>query len=143
MGRLMFSALREIEKPTPGDNEVLLKVSAASLHAGDYFLTTGIPYIMRLGLGLRKPRKAIPGFDVAGTVEAVGSKVTEFAMGDDGIWRVEWILRRVCSGISGQADEEAGEPATWNTQQRLRSPAVPPCEESEMPDSGPRRATRF
>jgi NADPH:quinone reductase-like Zn-dependent oxidoreductase len=75
--------LREIEKPTAGDNEVLLKVSAASLHAGDYFLTTGIPYIMRLGLGLRRPRKAIPGFDVAGIVEAVGSKVTGFATGDE------------------------------------------------------------
>ncbi len=75
--------LCEIEKPTPGDNEVLLKVSAASLHAGDYFLTTGLPYIMRLGTGLRRPRKRIPGFDVAGTVEAVGSKVTEFAPGDE------------------------------------------------------------
>jgi len=75
--------LHEIEKPVPGDDDVLLKVNAASLHAGDYFLTTGVPYIMRLGLGLRRPRKAVPGFDVAGTVEAVGSKVTEFRTGDE------------------------------------------------------------
>ena len=76
-------SLREIEKPTPKDNEVLLKVKAASLHAGDFFLTTGLPYIMRLGTGLRRPRKKIPGFDVAGTVESVGPKVTEFAPGDE------------------------------------------------------------
>ncbi len=82
-GQADVLTLHEIEKPVPGDDEVLLKVNAASLHAGDYFLTTGIPYIMRLGLGLRKPRKAIPGFDVAGTVEAVGSKVTEFKAGDE------------------------------------------------------------
>ncbi len=76
-------ALREIDKPIPGDDEVLLKVCAASLHAGDYFLTTGIPYLMRLGMGLRKPRKSIPGFDMAGTVESVGLSVTEFKPGDE------------------------------------------------------------
>lgn len=75
--------LREIDKPTPKDDEVLVRVHAASIHPGDYFLMTGLPYIMRLGVGLRKPRKAIPGFDVAGVVEAVGKDVTEFQPGDE------------------------------------------------------------
>ena len=74
---------REIDKPVPGDKQLLIKVKAASLHAGDYFLTTGLPYVMRLGTGLRRPRKMIPGFDMAGTVEAVGSQVSEFSPGDE------------------------------------------------------------
>lgn len=75
--------LRDIDKPAPGENQVLVKVNTASLHAGDYFLTTGLPFVMRLGTGLRRPRKMIPGFDMAGTVEGVGSKVTDFKPGDE------------------------------------------------------------
>lgn len=75
--------LRDIAKPIPAEDEVLIEVAAASLHAGDYFLTSGLPYLMRLGTGFRKPRKSTPGFDMAGTVVAVGSKVTEFTPGDE------------------------------------------------------------
>lgn len=75
--------LGEVSKPVPGDDDVLVQVCAASLHAGDYFLTTGLPYIMRLGTGLRKPRKSIPGFDVAGRVEEVGRNVAELQRGDE------------------------------------------------------------
>jgi len=75
--------LSEIAKPIPRDKEILVKVQAASLHAGDYFLTTGLPYLMRLGLGVRKPRKSIPGFDMAGTVADLGPGVTGFRIGDE------------------------------------------------------------
>ncbi len=75
--------LAEVDKPVPKDDEVLVRVHAAALHAGDYFLTTGLPYIMRLGTGLKKPRKSIPGFDVSGEVEAVGKDVEEFKPGDE------------------------------------------------------------
>lgn len=75
--------LREIAKPTPADNEVLLKVQAASVDAGVWHLMTGLPYLLRLGYGVRAPKTAVRGREVAGTVEAVGSKVTRFKPGDE------------------------------------------------------------
>lgn len=75
--------LREIAKPTPADNQVLLKVQAASVDAGVWHLMTGLPYLVRLGYGVRKPKTAVRGREVAGTVEAVGSSVTRFQPGDE------------------------------------------------------------
>ncbi len=70
-------------KPTPKDNEVLIRVSAASLNIADSFHIRGIPFMIRLMTGgLRRPRYSIPGSDMAGVVEAVGSKVTRFKPGD-------------------------------------------------------------
>jgi NADPH:quinone reductase-like Zn-dependent oxidoreductase len=65
-----------IDKPVVGDDDVLVRVHAAAVHPGDYFLIAGVPYVLRLVFGLRRPRNGIPGRDVAGTVEAVGAKVT-------------------------------------------------------------------
>lgn len=76
--------LREIDKPVIKKNhEVLLRVHTAAVHAGDWLLMSGQPPILRLMFGLRKPRKSIPGFDVAGYVEEVGSNVTELQPGDE------------------------------------------------------------
>jgi len=75
--------LAEVDKPEIRDDEVLVRVRAASVHAGDVLLMKGTPYIMRAGLGLSRPRNPTPGFDVAGTVEAVGSKVSRFTAGDE------------------------------------------------------------
>ena len=74
---------QEIEKPEIGDNEVLVRVHAASIHVGDWILMTGSPFVMRLATGLRKPKNRVPGSDVAGTVEAVGKDVTKLRPGDD------------------------------------------------------------
>lgn len=74
---------QEIDKPEIGDNEVLVRVQAASIHVGDWILMTGSPFIMRLATGLRKPKNRVPGTDVAGTVEAVGKDVTQLRPGDD------------------------------------------------------------
>ncbi len=73
----------EVEKPTAGDNEVLIKVRAASVNPLDSHLMRGKPYIGRLLFGLRKPRDTRPGRDVAGQVEAVGRNVTQFKPGDE------------------------------------------------------------
>jgi NADPH:quinone reductase-like Zn-dependent oxidoreductase len=76
--------LREIDTPTVGDDEVLVRVHAASLHIGDVHLTTGKPYLMRImGFGFRGPKSRVRGMDVAGTVEAVGRNVTQYQAGDD------------------------------------------------------------
>ena len=77
-------SLREIDMPViKKDHEVLVRVHTAAVHAGDWLLMSGRPPILRLMFGLRKPRKKIPGFDLAGYVEEVGSKVTEFQPGDE------------------------------------------------------------
>lgn len=76
--------LHRIERPGVGPDEVLLQVRAAGLDRGTWHGMTGRPYLMRImGFGLRSPKQRIPGRAVAGTVVAVGSKVTRFAVGDD------------------------------------------------------------
>jgi NADPH:quinone reductase-like Zn-dependent oxidoreductase len=72
----------EIEKPAAGDNEVLIKVHAASLNALDWRLMRGTPFFVRILAGLRKPKDTRLGRDMAGQVEAVGRNVTQFKPGD-------------------------------------------------------------
>ncbi len=73
----------EIEKPTAGDNEVLIEVRAASVNPLDFHLMRGRPYIVRILLGLRKPKVTRLGVDLAGQVEAVGRNVTQLKPGDE------------------------------------------------------------
>jgi NADPH:quinone reductase-like Zn-dependent oxidoreductase len=77
-----FLECEEIEKPTPGDNEVLIRVRAASVNPADYHLMR-MPYVVRIFFGQRKANLMRPGRDVAGQVEAVGSNVTQFKPGDE------------------------------------------------------------
>lgn len=76
-------ALAEIDPPVAKDDEVLVRVRAAALHVGDCFAVRGAPVVVRLMTGLLKPKPGIPGFDVAGTVEAVGARVRRFRPGDE------------------------------------------------------------
>jgi len=73
----------EIEKPVPKDDEVLIKVRAASVNPLDWRLMKGEPRMMRLFSGLRRPKLGRPGIDVAGEIEAVGRNVTQFKPGDE------------------------------------------------------------
>jgi NADPH:quinone reductase-like Zn-dependent oxidoreductase len=77
--------LEEVQKPVPQDDEVLVKVHAASVNAGDWaHLLRAKPFMMRLmGYGLLKPKNTILGSDIAGRVEAVGRNVTQFQSGDE------------------------------------------------------------
>lgn len=75
--------VKELEKPIPKDDEVLIKVCAASVNPLDWKTMTAGPYIVRMLLGLRKPKIKRLGVDVAGRVEAVGRNVTEFKPGDE------------------------------------------------------------
>jgi NADPH:quinone reductase-like Zn-dependent oxidoreductase len=75
--------LAQVATPGIGDNEVLVRVHAAGLDRGTWHLMTGQPYLVRLIFGIRRPRQPIAGRDVAGTVAAVGSAVTRFAVGDE------------------------------------------------------------
>lgn len=73
----------EVEKPTPGDDQVLIRVHAASLNALDSHLRSADIFLVRLGGGLLKPKDQRLGHDVAGRVEAVGRNVTQFRTGDE------------------------------------------------------------
>jgi len=75
--------LGQIARPVPADGEVLVCAAAAGVDRGTWHLMTGTPYLMRLVCGLRRPRNPVLGRDVAGTVVAVGSAVTRFAIGDE------------------------------------------------------------
>jgi len=74
--------IQEIDKPTPKDNEVLIRVYAASVNRSDNHVLTGRPFIMRLFTGLFKPKLAVTGSDFAGQIEATGPAVRSFKAGD-------------------------------------------------------------
>jgi len=74
---------QEVEKPSPKDNEVLIKVHAASVNAYDWHLMRGAPFIARIYAGFPKPKNTILGADIAGQIESVGKNVKQFKAGDN------------------------------------------------------------
>ena len=83
-GSLDALEVQEVEKPTPGDDEVLVRVRAASVHPDIWHVVCGRPYVLRLmGAGFLKPKNPIPGTDMAGVIEAAGKKATQFQPGDE------------------------------------------------------------
>src|SRR5918999_1058852 len=91
--------LRAIDKPELGDDEVLVRIRAAGANPADWAIMSGLPYIARPVYGLRKPKNAVRGTGVAGTVEAVGSGVTRLQPGDE--------VFGSCSGLGGAFAEYA------------------------------------
>jgi NADPH:quinone reductase-like Zn-dependent oxidoreductase len=76
--------LREIEEPVAADDEVLVRVRASSVHPDVWHAMKGVPYVLRImGSGLRRPKNPVPGIDLAGVVESVGTNVTRFHPGDE------------------------------------------------------------
>src|SRR6266540_1821842 len=75
--------LKDVEKPTPKDDEVLIKIYAVSVNAADLHLLRADPFLVRLSSGLLKPKNEILGSDIAGRVEAVGRNITQFKPGDE------------------------------------------------------------
>jgi NADPH:quinone reductase-like Zn-dependent oxidoreductase len=75
--------LTELKKPSPLDNQVLVKIHAASVNYGNLVLLKGEPFLARFAFGLFKPKYKVPGGDIAGVVEAVGKNVTQFQPGDE------------------------------------------------------------
>jgi NADPH:quinone reductase-like Zn-dependent oxidoreductase len=75
--------LEEVDIPTVGDDDVLIRLRATSVNTPDWITVTGVPHILRLRSGLRGPRTPVRGTDVAGLVEAVGANVTDLRPGDE------------------------------------------------------------
>ena len=97
----------EVEKPTPKDNEVLVRVRATTVNRTDCGFRAAKPFIVRLFSGLLRPRLTVLGNEFAGDVEAVGSGVTSFEVGDR-VFGVQRELIRCACGIPG---DSRGRPA--------------------------------
>ena len=111
--------LRDVPVPTIGDDEVLVRVRAAGVDAGVWHLMEGVPYAVRLVSGLRAPKTAVRGLDVAGTVVEVGKDVTRFAPGDE--------VFGTCAGsfaeyASAGQDKLAAKPTTMTFEQAAAVP---------------------
>ncbi|MFN8190495.1 MAG: NAD(P)-dependent alcohol dehydrogenase [Nocardioidaceae bacterium] len=94
--------VEEIEAPTPGPTDVLVRVRAAAVDRGTVHLMTGLPYAMRLGFGLRGPKHRVVGRDVAGVVEAVGAEVSGVAVGDEVIGTADGSLAELAVVPAGR-----------------------------------------
>jgi len=112
--------LRDIDKPTVGDDELLVRVHAAGVDPGVWHLMTGRPYLVRvMGYGLRTPKVRVRGRDVAGRVEAVGTNVTRFHPGEE--------VFGICDGsfaeyVRARADKLAPKPANLTFEQAAAVP---------------------
>ena len=111
--------LAEIERPSVGDDDVLLRVKAASLHIGDWHLMAGLPLMVRPAVGWRAPKTRVRGLDVAGLVEAVGANVSRFRPGDE--------VFGVCDGSLAEcavarADTLEAKPAALSFEQAAAVP---------------------
>ena len=88
--------LAEVDRPSVGDDDVLIRVRATSVNTPDWITVAGVPYIIRLKFGLRKPPTPVRGTDIAGVVEAVGKNVTDLQPGDEvfGSWWADTLATR-------------------------------------------------
>jgi NADPH:quinone reductase-like Zn-dependent oxidoreductase len=100
-GSLDALAVREIANPPVGDYDVLVRVRAAGLHVGDCFGVKGSPFVMRAATGLLKPKYGVPGYDLAGEVEEVGSQVGSFRRGD----RVFGVANGTCADYAAAHED--------------------------------------
>jgi NADPH:quinone reductase-like Zn-dependent oxidoreductase len=75
--------LKDIDQPVVNDDAVLVRVHAAAVGKGDWLTVGGLPYVARMRYGLPNPKHNVPGFDVAGRIEAVGPNVTHLQPGDE------------------------------------------------------------
>jgi len=112
--------LREVDRPGFGDDQVLVRVHAASVNPPDWAGVHGVPYIVRAAFGLRRPRNGVRGTDVAGTVEAVGARVTGLRVGDE-------VFGRCASGAFAEyavapAEHLVPKPARLTFEQAAAAP---------------------
>jgi NADPH:quinone reductase-like Zn-dependent oxidoreductase len=106
--------LEDIATPVLKDDEVLVRIHAASLHVGDWILVRGVPYVARMAVGMGKPKNRIPGTDMAGTVESVGKDVTQLRPGDEVFG---WAMGAFAEYASAKADQFVPKPASLTFEQ--------------------------
>ena len=113
--------VREVDRPAVGEADVLVRVRAASVNASDWYTMAGLPYFVRLGSGLFRPRQRIRGFDLAGNVEAVGPQVTRFVPGDSVFGMAKGSFAEY---VSGREDKLTPIPAGITFEQAAAVPVA-------------------
>lgn len=111
--------LRQIDTPAVGDDDVLVRVHAAGCGPDVWHLMTGLPYLARPAIGFRRPKVAVRGWDVAGTVEMVGSNVTGFRPGDEVIGTAEGSFAEL---VITRPDKLVPKPANLTFEQAAAVP---------------------
>lgn len=113
---------KEVPKPTPAANEVLIKICAASANPLDWRIMRGDPFFVRLAFGLRKPKLEILGSDFAGRVEAVGKDVTQFQPGDEVFGAKGFTGGAFAEYVCAREEELAPKPANISFEQAAAVP---------------------
>lgn len=114
-------ALKEVARPAIKDDQVLVRVQAVSINAGDYFTMRGSPWLVRFSVGFPKPKDTILGWDMAGRVEAVGRAVTQFQPGDAVFGAVSHAFAEY---VATPADKLAFKPANLTFEQAAAVPTA-------------------
>jgi NADPH:quinone reductase-like Zn-dependent oxidoreductase len=113
--------LREIDEPRAGDGEVLVRVRAASVNPADWYAMTGMPWVARPTMGLRRPKTDRPGLDLAGVVAAVGGEATRFKPGDEVFGTGAGTLAECATAAE---DALVGKPANLSFEQAAAVPVA-------------------
>ncbi|MGB7116354.1 MAG: NAD(P)-dependent alcohol dehydrogenase [Anaerolineales bacterium] len=113
--------LKEVENPVVKENDVLVRVHAASLNAGDVFSMRGSPWLARFSVGFPKPKNYILGWDMAGRVQEVGNKVTRFKPGDEVYGSCSYTLAEYACAAE---DKFAMKPANLSFEQAAAVPSA-------------------
>lgn len=129
--------LQDVDQPEPGNDEIMIRVHAASVNPYDWHMMTGTPYLARLSAGLRQPRNPVLGTDVAGRVEAIGQDVTWCQVGDD-------VFGQADGGYAEfaclRADRAAHKPASLTFEQAAALPIAGVTALQALRDTGRVRA---
>jgi len=113
--------LKELDKPALEDNDVLVRVHAAAVNPLDWHNMRGLPYLLRMSNGLRKPKDSVLGVDVAGHVEAVGKNVTQFQPGDEVFGLCKGVFAEY---VCGREDRLLRKPANLTFEQAAAVPVA-------------------
>lgn len=129
--------LKEVADPALKENEVLVRVHAAALNAGDVFSMRGSPWLVRFSVGFPKPKDYIPGWDMAGRVEAVGEQVARFRPGDEVFAACQHTLAEY---VSVASDKAAPKPTNLTLAEAAAVPTAAIAALQVLRDAGRLRA---
>ncbi|UCH11214.1 MAG: NAD(P)-dependent alcohol dehydrogenase [Fidelibacterota bacterium] len=129
--------LKEVDRPEVKEDDVLVRVHAAGVNAGDYFTLSGSPWLVRLMVGFPKPKNYIPGWDLAGRIEAVGKNVQGFQPDDEVFGACEHTFAEYASA---NADQFALKPANLTFEQAAAVPTAAITALQGLRDAGKMKA---